>query len=245
MVALNQQYLPQSEDLILMYYYGFRYYDPVTGRWLSRDPLGELGSLNLYSMVNNDMANTWDYLGLKSLKLSYDLATDGFGPFRAKEVSSWEEILADVKKRVEAEIEKSGECCLEELEISGHGTPGFFSGDPGKSTEADINFLSFKDYRNKRDGTLSDRRAEKKEVQCQIRNVEILGELSKYICGDGKVQIISCNLFRGSQGDTFKKDLESIFGEGNVIGYEYPTEWGPFSGDDPAIVDDQGNFISK
>ena len=26
-----------------LYYYGYRYYDPVTGRWPSRDPLGEMG----------------------------------------------------------------------------------------------------------------------------------------------------------------------------------------------------------
>ena len=28
--------------------YGYRYYDPVTGRWLSRDPIGEEGGANLY-----------------------------------------------------------------------------------------------------------------------------------------------------------------------------------------------------
>ncbi|MDA0768571.1 MAG: hypothetical protein O3A92_17300 [Verrucomicrobia bacterium] len=26
-----------------VYYYGYRYYDPVTGRWVSRDPIGERG----------------------------------------------------------------------------------------------------------------------------------------------------------------------------------------------------------
>jgi RHS repeat-associated protein len=47
-------------------YYGFRYYDPVTGRWPSRDPIGEYGGLNLYGMVVNDPVNLWDYLGLNS-----------------------------------------------------------------------------------------------------------------------------------------------------------------------------------
>lgn len=45
-------------------YYGFRYYDPQTGRWLSRDPIGERGGLNLYGMVGNNPVNFWDYLGL-------------------------------------------------------------------------------------------------------------------------------------------------------------------------------------
>ncbi|MGF1531293.1 MAG: RHS repeat domain-containing protein [Puniceicoccaceae bacterium] len=39
-------------------------YDPETGRWLKRDPIGELGGLNLYAMVANNLINTWDYLGL-------------------------------------------------------------------------------------------------------------------------------------------------------------------------------------
>lgn len=45
-------------------YYGYRYYDPVTGRWPSRDPIGEEGGTNLYGMVGNDMVNREDYLGL-------------------------------------------------------------------------------------------------------------------------------------------------------------------------------------
>lgn len=34
-----------------LYYYGYRYFEPVTGTWLSRDPLGESGGLNLYGFV--------------------------------------------------------------------------------------------------------------------------------------------------------------------------------------------------
>ena len=33
------------------YYYGYRYYDPVTGRWPSRDPIEDNGGVNLYGMV--------------------------------------------------------------------------------------------------------------------------------------------------------------------------------------------------
>jgi RHS repeat-associated protein len=46
------------------YYYGFRYYDPVTGRWPSRDPIGENGGLNLYGFIENDLINTIDLYGL-------------------------------------------------------------------------------------------------------------------------------------------------------------------------------------
>ena len=47
-----------------LYYYGFRYYNPDTGRWLSRDPIEERGGLNLYGMIGNDVLNALDYLGL-------------------------------------------------------------------------------------------------------------------------------------------------------------------------------------
>ena len=45
-------------------YYGYRYYDPVTGRWPSKDPIREQGGVNLYGFVGNCSISTSDYLGL-------------------------------------------------------------------------------------------------------------------------------------------------------------------------------------
>jgi uncharacterized protein RhaS with RHS repeats len=42
----------------------YRAYSPGLGRWLSRDPIGENGGLNLYGFVGNDPVNFWDPLGL-------------------------------------------------------------------------------------------------------------------------------------------------------------------------------------
>jgi len=47
-----------------LYYDGYSYYDPVTGRWPSRDPIGEQGGMNLYGFVGNDGVNRWDFLGM-------------------------------------------------------------------------------------------------------------------------------------------------------------------------------------
>lgn len=47
-----------------MAYYTYRYYDPVTGRWPSRDPIGENGEINLYGFVGNNAMNWFDRLGL-------------------------------------------------------------------------------------------------------------------------------------------------------------------------------------
>jgi RHS repeat-associated protein len=45
-------------------YYGYRYYNPSTARWLSRDPIGELGGRNLYNFIQNDSVNGVDFVGL-------------------------------------------------------------------------------------------------------------------------------------------------------------------------------------
>lgn len=44
----------------------YRAYDPMAGRWLSPDPLGEAGGMNLYGYVGNDPVNATDPLGLYS-----------------------------------------------------------------------------------------------------------------------------------------------------------------------------------
>ncbi len=45
-------------------YYGYRWYDPKEGRWLSKDPIEEEGGINLYGFVQNDGVANIDKLGL-------------------------------------------------------------------------------------------------------------------------------------------------------------------------------------
>ena len=71
-----------------LYYYGDRYYSPTLGRFISEDPIGERGGLNLYGFCGNDPINRWDYLGMKyKLFLTFD-----DGP-----ISGTEELLNDLK----------------------------------------------------------------------------------------------------------------------------------------------------
>jgi RHS repeat-associated protein len=47
-------------------FYGYRFYNPGLGNWLSKDPLGEMGGVNSYCFVGNDNLNNYDLLGLIS-----------------------------------------------------------------------------------------------------------------------------------------------------------------------------------
>lgn len=70
------------------YYYLYRDYDPMMGRWLTRDPLGEEGGENLYGFVRNNPINLIDEWGLYFPSHS-DAATGapGVNPDRYEQVN--------------------------------------------------------------------------------------------------------------------------------------------------------------
>ncbi len=59
-----------------LYYYGYRYLLPRLGRWLNRDPLGELGGTNLYVYANNGPTYAADPLGLWGSDIHHDLVLE-------------------------------------------------------------------------------------------------------------------------------------------------------------------------
>lgn len=54
----------KERDATGLYYYGYRYYQPWTGRWLSSDPAGTVDGLNLFRMVRNNPVSLLDPDGL-------------------------------------------------------------------------------------------------------------------------------------------------------------------------------------
>ena len=51
-------------DVAGLYYMRNRWYDPETGRFMSEDPIGLAGGINMYTFANNDPINGWDPYGL-------------------------------------------------------------------------------------------------------------------------------------------------------------------------------------
>ncbi|HOK56569.1 MAG TPA: RHS repeat-associated core domain-containing protein [bacterium] len=62
----------KEEDLGL-YLLGQRWYDAEVGRFVSRDPIGERGGLNLYEYVGNNGVNSIDPEGLQNEDIRSEL----------------------------------------------------------------------------------------------------------------------------------------------------------------------------
>ena len=59
--GFSTKYRDEATGLLL---YEHRCYSPALGRWMTRDPVGERGGLNLYAFCENDPVDNYDYLGL-------------------------------------------------------------------------------------------------------------------------------------------------------------------------------------
>ncbi|UXA33916.1 hypothetical protein KZA80_16875 [Proteus terrae] len=64
------RYSGKEKDATGMYYYGYRYYQPWIGRWLSADPAGTIDGLNLYRMVKGNPVSYIDDNGLMFKRLN-------------------------------------------------------------------------------------------------------------------------------------------------------------------------------
>jgi hypothetical protein len=76
---------------------GWTFYNAAAGRWLSRDPLGETGGLQLYAAARSDLLNHYDLFGLCQ---QTDLGNAGIPPgttqvCSGKEVEAYFDELRD------------------------------------------------------------------------------------------------------------------------------------------------------
>lgn len=74
-----------------LYYYGYRYYDPSTTKWISKDPLAEAGGWNLTCFCGNDPVNNFDPTGLDTdfgVRVGVQIGWDGSKGWKGIQVSS-------------------------------------------------------------------------------------------------------------------------------------------------------------
>jgi len=86
-----------------LYYYGYRYYSPELGRWLSRDPFAEEGGANLQAFVVNNALNGIDFLGL--WKKGQTINGDRRRIYEKESGDTWESLASKVGLSLE-EIHK-------------------------------------------------------------------------------------------------------------------------------------------
>jgi len=61
-----------------LYYYRARYYDPMEGRFISKDPIGIAGGINLYGYVQNNPVMMTDPTGESATDLVKGKVTDWY-----------------------------------------------------------------------------------------------------------------------------------------------------------------------
>ncbi|UDQ98359.1 RHS repeat-associated core domain-containing protein [Lentisphaerota bacterium WC36G] len=101
----SSEYAEKETGLI---YYNYRYYNPVNGKWLKRDPIGERGGMNVYGFVNNNPIYEQDYLGLFSYDMPIDTGRIEFGLF-------WVRLKINIHWEINVEANSSKENCPTKL----------------------------------------------------------------------------------------------------------------------------------
>lgn len=127
----------------------FAYYQAQQGRWISRDPIGEKGGINLTQMVKNNPVNTYDRLGLEQaccgsevyddenqcckndeLKDLFDVSIHSYGSVRSH---SW----------ISAVNLFTGDRNTYGTRRADHANPQHFAGGPDSDTQRDGLYVNY------------------------------------------------------------------------------------------------------
>ena len=183
-------------------------YSPSLGFWTTLDPINfGGGDLRLNGFVHIDPINMVDPSGLdgepaakmkpgwftSQYYLSLDMSNDPVlgKPLSTDSVKTWEEVLQAVKK-------KSGgpncNACVKLIRVGGHGEMGDFHGLGANETTvpgSDLNYYWIERYKQKQ---------KDHDAVAAGKVLDILKEIKSHMCEGGKIEFISCGLFKGNVG---------------------------------------------
>jgi RHS repeat-associated protein len=232
-------------------YYGYRHYDPVTGRWPSRDPIGERGGINLYGFVGNNGVISVDLLGNERLRLNYTIMGESDSAFIellanpfAKQVDSVGEIRADIKKRIRKyRSDGIDPCdCVETLVIWAHGSSGSIQlNRAGDHYTPKIDDAIQENQRKADDFAKipgpGARVAEEiaRETQKSLGRIKDDFEaLAEFMCDNSIITINSCSSGACEAGDELREHLQKIFPRSTITPLHtediYPVLGVPYGG---------------
>ena len=101
------------------YYYGYRFYSPELMRWITRDPIGEEGGVNLYAMCGNNPISSFDKHGLaRMLTRAIVTLTDVWGLGGEKEARDILRFLKELKDKKDPDGNKLYDVEIKDLAIA-------------------------------------------------------------------------------------------------------------------------------
>ena len=209
-------------------HYEFRPNDPLLGRWMSRDPIGEGGGLNIYCVGANDIINAVDKLGLKKLSLTYDMQNKSntswlerlMMPGNTVWASSMDEALENIREKVGKYDPDGKNCnCILKLTITGHsGLPGFISFGGANFIDPD-RIKNLEEVQRK----YADNPVYKEFLKNQRREHDFLVAVASMMCRkEGIIRFAQCQ----TEHPETRKFLEKIFGDDvAIILYDLDVKW--------------------
>jgi RHS repeat-associated protein len=88
----------RTDPTTALVHYEYRVYQPTTGRWLSRDPIGEGGGINLVGFVDNRPQGYVDTLGLRIFIVAPPVGGLDHTGFADKVLNGFQSVIGDCAK---------------------------------------------------------------------------------------------------------------------------------------------------